>query len=116
MRGEFEYYILLIMSALVIEMTISGCTKNGSLFDRAIIKDTSILRRIPIIRKLVEKQPYYARVIPILIAIAVFLIVFVIYICFWIYPPSVASFLGSMWAKGFSFGYCIVIAVYIITI
>lgn len=116
MRGEFIYYALLIITGLSINTATYGYSKRNNLFNRAKIKETSILRRIPIVRKLVEKEPYYARVIPMLITIAVFLIVLVIYICFWIYPPSVASFLASPWTIGLSVLYMLVIAVYDMTI
>ncbi|MDE5547984.1 MAG: hypothetical protein K2J30_03200 [Clostridia bacterium] len=116
MEDEFIYYALLIMTGLGIGMALRGYFKSYDLFDRAIIKENSILWRIPIVRKLAEKQPYYARVIPVIISIAVFLISLVIYVCFWIYPPSVTSFLGSPWVVGFSIFYFIAMAIYVATI
>lgn len=114
MRGELIYYVLLIISALGIKLALEGFFKTGSFFNRTPIKKGSVLRRLPVIRKLVEKQPYYVRIIPVFITITVFFIALVIYICFWIYPPSVASFLGSPWLIGFSLVYIFALALIII--
>jgi len=114
-RGEFIYYVLLIISGIGIGLALEGYFSKVN-FNRTKIKDTSVFHRIPIIRKLAEKVPYYTRIIPLIATVAVFFTMLLIYICFWVYPILVASFLSSPWAIGVGIVYLVIIAMFDITI
>lgn len=109
-----ENYGLLLTAGLGIIISIIVFNSKAYIFKHIEIKKDSFLRKIPLVRKLVEKEPYYVRVLPVIFSWIVLGIVFIIYIFFWIDSSFFSIILSSIWVNLFEVVYIISLLLFIL--